>query len=793
MRWIACGVLVWCVFASSAIAQLQEVSLPDGEVFHTTARPVRDVRHVVVPNSSFQVHLWREEPMEGGVQDFYAVSVEGRRLVGRVRAADYTLHLGGYDRDPLHVDASIDKAGMPEILQASSKNRLFLVQMMAPPLPDWRRILEEKGARVLRFLPQHTFLIDADASQVGEIEVLPFVRWMGPFHPVYRLESALRRKLARGDKSISSERSQRYSILLTSKDAAAQRRLQLSVEEAGGLIDLVDDGGLRLEATLTDDQLMIIVQSNEVQYIDRWGGPGETDLDVVRRVGGANYVENHQGWNGAGVRGEIFDTELRLDHQEWSLPPILHSAGSEHHNLHGTSCYSANFSQGLRSSTRGLLPMGQGIFFRYSESSQFGGTVSRYDINRQLIDPAGPYRAVFQSSSVGSQRTTEYTSLSAEVDDYLFHHPILSVQSQSNSGGRLSRPQAWAKNIVSVGGIRHRDSDKRCDDTWDRSASIGPAADGRVKPDLIYFNDTIHTANGGAVDSYRQFGGTSASTPVTAGHFGLLFQMWHEGVWEGHGGGTDVFASRPQMATAKALMINTAYRYNWTNSGHCKYDDVDRFKQGWGTSDLERLFRRAPLTSVIDESEPILPLETKRFPVQVTADRKELNVTLVYTDPMGMAGASRARVNDLSLRVFDPEGTAYWGNFGLDEGNQSRPGGFSNTIDTVENVFIRRPLIGEWIVEVIGDEIVQDSHLETPEIDADFALVVSGGVISECGAVCGNGVIECQERCDGSDLGILTCTNASCSVENGGQGLWTCNSSCDGWMRHGTIEPPVFP
>ena len=32
-----------------------------------------------------------------------------------------------------------------------------------------------------------------------------------------------------------------------------------------------------------------------------------------------------------------------------------------------------------------------------------------------------------------------------------------------------------------------------------------------------------------------------------------------------------------------------------------------------------------------------------------------------------------------------------------------------------------------WTVEVIASEINEDSHVETPEVDADFALVVSGG------------------------------------------------------------------
>ena len=41
-----------------------------------------------------------------------------------------------------------------------------------------------------------------------------------------------------------------------------------------------------------------------------------------------------------------------------------------------------------------------------------------------------------------------------------------------------------------------------------------------------------------------------------------------------------------------------------------------------------------------------------------------------------------------------------------------------------------------------GREIVQDAHVETPEIDADFALVVTGGTRVDCSAdVDGDGVV----------------------------------------------------
>jgi hypothetical protein len=57
----------------------------------------------------------------------------------------------------------------------------------------------------------------------------------------------------------------------------------------------------------------------------------------------------------------------------------------------------------------------------------------------------------------------------------------------------------------------------------------------------------------------------------------------------------------------------------------------------------------------------------------------------------------------------------------------STPGGEHDVLDTVENVFVASPQVGTWTIEVIADEINADTHLETPEADADYALVVSTG------------------------------------------------------------------
>jgi hypothetical protein len=688
-----------------------------GLVFHRTNAAVRALRTVDVPDTAVQLHTWEEEDAAGVRQDFFAYSRGGSELMGRVQATSYLVRLEHQQFDPVRGARPL----VTGLLSEDPDNRLKLVQFQATPLPEFRAAIEAAGGKVLRFLSDHTFLVEVDAAAQKRVAALPYVRWVGPYHPEYRVEAPLRDAMLGRAARLET---QRYSIMVGESGPARQGEVADLVRKLGGTVDLIEPGGWRVEATLTQPQLERLVRSNAVQFVDRWGGPGETDMNNVRAVGGAVALEQLRGWSGQGVRGEIFDTELRTTHQEWPTPPIIHSTSAVG-SFHGTACYSINFARGVDINSRGLLPSGQGIFYLYSQSTQFGGTKSRYDINRELIDPAGPYRAVFQTSSVGSARVRTYTTISAEVDDYLLRYPILSTQSQSNAGNQDSRPQAWAKNIVSVGGFYHYDNTLPGDDRWNLGASIGPAADGRIKPDLAYFYDAVRSATNTSNTSYGNFSGTSAATPMTAGYFGLLFQMWHQGVWAGFGQKADVFTSRPQMATAKALMINMASRYNWLAGG--SNGDLDRFKQGWGAANVKRLHDRAAVTSIVDETDVLTPLSRKTYNVSVAPGETELNVTMVYNDPAGTVGAARARINDLSLKVTSPSGVIYWGNNGLTAGNTSTAGGVSNKIDTVENVFLQNPAAGTWRVEVIADELVQDARLETSVIDADYGLVVSGG------------------------------------------------------------------
>jgi hypothetical protein len=676
------------------------------------------VRVIEIEDSPVTLLCW-EEPADpgsttGGGGDgslaHYAISLDGQS-VARTTATHYRIGLGAIPFDPL--------AGVPRVppaLRAAPDQKLVVVQFVTQPLALFARRIEACGGVVRHVVARHAYLVElveADARQ--RIAALPCVRWTGPYHPAYRIERGLAHQLLTPGAAASAVACNVQVLLAEQKRTVAGRLARL-----GATLLSADSGKLLVTARLDGSQLARVATWDEVLYIDRHAAL-EPDMDIVRAASGADSIETVAGYSGQGVRGEVFDIGFYLEHGDFASRPLIVHGGPVSQNAHGASTSGILFGDGSGNpQARGLLPDGQGIVADWSNIGHPGPP--RYAHTAELLLP--PYEAVFVSSSVGAPRTALYTTDSAEMDAMLFDLDIASCQAQGASGDPTSRPEAWAKNIISVGGINHYGTLDRSDDCWCGQASTGPAADGRIKPTLSHFHDQILTVDCCTPTSYNsQFGGTSAATPIVCGHLGLFFQMWADGLF---GNPVDpaqsVFANRCHMTTAKAVLVNTAEQYDFSGTSH----DKARMHQGWGLPDLARLYALRDQLFVVDETAVLEPFATARYDLEVPVGAPSFKVTMTYADPPGNpAVQTQHRVNDLDLRVTAPGGTVYAGNLGLLDSPWSVPGEVPDALNTVENVFVEGPEAGTWMVEVIAVEIVQDGHVETAALDADFALVAA--------------------------------------------------------------------
>lgn len=663
--------------------------------------------------------------------DTYQVELKDREVSRKlpvrrhIKLRDHTFDPLAPGTVPERLRATEPAAGELQRGNAAAGVGSYIVQFHTQALPEYQQQLEDLGAQIVAPLPEQAVIAYMDRNMQNAVARLPFVRWVGDYLPAYKIAPGLEKAL--------TGPSARYSLMVF--EPSQQLTLADFIESIGGEVHYRSDTS-RFEASLSGPQLSQVTQRIELQFIER-ATPIGHDMNQVRETMRANFLQTVANYTGQGVAGEALDEGFLLSHAElMNANTMVHSpqaTGPSGDTNHGSQVAGILFAKGTNAQARGMLPdAARAIVFARSSGFSTGfPTISELRTNlQQLTNPTGPYRAVFQTSSFGREPTLDYTTVSAEYDEVLFEIDILRTQSQSNTGTRQSRPEAWAKNIVSVGGLATGETLSRDDDVW-TTASIGPATDGRIKPDLVAQYGGVFTMLGSNNTAYGNFGGTSGATPIVAGSFGLLYQMWADGVFDGGTGKQgaplfrDVFSSRPHAATARALLINSAYQYGFNSTTH----NLTRTHQGWGMPDLQNLYeiaqgRNWSLPLLINETEVLAPLQTHTYNV-ASNGTSPLKVTMVYKDRRGNPASSVHRVNDLSLKATSPSGVVYWGNNGLLAGNWSTPGGAPNTVDTVENIFIRTPEAGTWQIQVSGDEIVQDGYPATPAIDAVYALVAT--------------------------------------------------------------------
>lgn len=613
------------------------------------------------------------------------------------------IHLSVASFDPL-----INGPQIASDWKYDSENGYFLAQCYGPILIDWKESIVTSGAIILGYIPDFTYLVQMDGEAKGKVEEFQFVRWIGSYHPAYKIQSGLPEK----------EGKLELNIIVFKDDEKNLLTVRNRLKEMGGEITYDGDEShiirVRIDASLVRDIAFI----PEVEWIDEYSEPF-TLMNNVRVFTGAEKV-NTNGFDGMGIVGEVKDNGCDLDHPDFE-GQMIGTDGNPGDEAHGTCTFGIVFSSGQNDDNAlGMMPNGKGIFSDWS--------VSRTNSISNLVNDWG---GLFQSNSWSQGGlNSQYSSYSQENDQVVIDYDIamLYAAGNSNSGvhSESCSQDSVAKNVICVGAVDHFDDTDRSNDFWVNNGmgstpSQGPAADGRIKPDIAGVFDAIYTTdsvdgdgeNGYASGNYfANFGGTSGATPIAAGATGLLYQMYIENFF-----GNNPSYATPHAATVKAILIADAYQY--------EFYQATRYQQGWGLVDLENIYDIGKNHFIVDEEVSLQTGEHVNYTVNPTSNNP-LKITLVWTDVPGTTSSSQHLINDLDLKVTAPDDVVYYGNEGLLNSKWSFTGGSYDRLNNVENVFIENPMEGDWVIEITGYNIPMDGNPKTQKTDQSFALVASG-------------------------------------------------------------------
>jgi subtilisin-like proprotein convertase family protein len=320
---------------------------------------------------------------------------------------------------------------------------------------------------------------------------------------------------------------------------------------------------------------------------------------------------------------------------------------------------------------------------------------------------------------------------------------FVEVMAAGNAGpgGATVGSPGTGKNVITVGAsesVRASGTDgcavtnAGADDARDiiDFSSRGPAAGGRVKPDLVAPGTHITGAkswsagyNGNGVCNpsfpagstlYNLSSGTSHSTPVVSGMAAVAREWYRLKVPGGN---------PPSPAMTKALLSGSATNLAGGADGAGGTNaNVPNNVQGWGLANMARALDTGP--RYFRDQQNVLGASGDSFArtFDVQDPTKPVRITLAYTDAPGPVG-SAPEVNNLDLSV-DAGSSAYKGN--VFSGGQSTPGGSADADNNVESVYLPAGTGDPISVQVQATNIAGDGVPGNADTtDQDFALVVS--------------------------------------------------------------------
>lgn len=286
-----------------------------------------------------------------------------------------------------------------------------------------------------------------------------------------------------------------------------------------------------------------------------------------------------------------------------------------------------------------------------------------------------------------------------------------------------------AKNALSVAALDHAGSTAHAS-----YSNLGPAADGRIKPDIAAPGSDIISARNTTVSSpvsatvrapqSRSNSGTSMAAPTLTGNATLVRQFFTDGFYP-RGERSDADKLNPTGAMLKAVLLN--------GTNPLASPEWPTAENGWGRAWLDGNLWFKNTTPGGDDSRRLrlfervnaAGLETgdaNEYIVENVAAGLELRATLAWFDVEAAPGAASTLVNDLDLEVVAPDGVTYLGNHF--EAGVSTAGGSANAKDTVEQVRLPTPVSGRYTIRIKARNVPGDGSDGSDR--QGYALAVSG-------------------------------------------------------------------
>ena len=112
-------------------------------------------------------------------------------------------------------------------VQSADGQDAFIVQFVSQPFGAIQDYLKSIGVRLCSSYPDHAFIAHMDRATLERVRSLPFVRWVGHYHPGFKLDAAIVPRAGLGSSEWGT-----YSVLVAGEPALMQRAVAAQVRQS---------------------------------------------------------------------------------------------------------------------------------------------------------------------------------------------------------------------------------------------------------------------------------------------------------------------------------------------------------------------------------------------------------------------------------------------------------------------------------------------------------------------------------------------------------------------------------
>ena len=513
-------------------------------------------------------------------------------------------------------------------LKRNLNSRYSIIQFTSIPTEVDKAVLNQNGVELLEYIPNFAFIAQLKNVTSATMQSLN-IKGAIPYTATFKLS-----------KSISNQENPSWAINGDNIDLFVSPHLNVTrfdlvtyLNSLGAQFLIENSQEEYEEIRIPGNRLAELANSSIIKFIDYVAAPPEPEDQRGRTLHRGNMLDSDhplgRKYDGTGVSIAIAD--------DAQIGPHIDTKGRVTSFAVGVNGSHGDMTTGIAMGAGNLNPnyrgMATGAFLYY------------YDINgyphiSQAVNNLNTRGVVITSTSYSEGCNAGYTTTTRSVDQQVRQNPtLLHVFSAGNSSGSTCGANAYGAGTpwgTITGGRKQGKSSIATGNLFYTSAltassSRGPAADGRIKPDICA-NGTNQMSTE-ANNTYQVGGGTSAASPGIAG---LAAQMYH-GYRTLNGG------ANPESGLIKSAMLNTA-----RDIGNVGPD----FTYGWGRVNAHRAMLLLEDGRYSDStiSQNGINIHT----ITIPANTEELKFMLYWTDFEASTASAISLVNNLDFKVITP-------------------------------------------------------------------------------------------------------------------------------------------